>query len=43
MSVRAMKAGALEFLTRPLDTEVLLNGDGASKERDAEDESEPLA
>jgi FixJ family two-component response regulator len=25
MSVRAMKAGALEFLTKPLDTEMLLN------------------
>jgi FixJ family two-component response regulator len=33
MSVRAMKAGAVEFLTKPLDDEALLNAVGSAIER----------
>jgi len=33
MSVRAMKSGAFEFLTKPVDDEVLMNAIGAALER----------
>ena len=36
MTVRAMKAGAAEFLTKPFDDQVLLDAIHAAIERDAQ-------
>lgn len=38
-SVRAMKSGALDFLTKPVDGDVLLNAIGRALARDAENRS----